>query len=68
MITEVTKDDIVSLNRAEEKKYIHADSPVCHYCARYVFNDPDFDSEMCETCGNYENFLGIECITWKGEN
>jgi hypothetical protein len=55
--------------------FVCADSPICEYCARKHYPDPDFDEDLCEFCyhrqGSYrstftcyeDNFLGIQCVT-----
>ena len=71
MYTELTEKERKSIlgNANFKGTFVCADSPVCHYCARNMFNDPDFDSGMCEECGDdYSNFLGIQCITWEDED
>ena len=82
MYTELTEKERKSILGNENFKgtFVCADSPVCHYCARYHFPDYEFeDNEKCMECihnqesyylgydsENYEdNFLGIECVTWK---
>jgi hypothetical protein len=43
--------------------FITSDSPYCHYCARKLYPDPEYDEGMCETCTGASNFLGIQCVT-----
>lgn len=84
MYTELTEKERKSIlgNANFKGTFVCADSSICHYCARNMFNDPDFDAGMCEGCihnqesyylgydsENYEdNFLGIQCITWEDED
>ena len=66
MITEVKKEDIESFDLGTERKCIWADSPICHYCARNNFMDPEFDHGKCEECGStHKNFLGVEALIWR---
>ena len=75
MRTEVTKQDIESFDLGLDRKYIWADSPICHYCARCNSRDLEFDEDKCNECvhGKYgrmtgiNHFLGIQCVTWKEE-
>lgn len=66
MITEAKRSDIEDFNLGSERKYIWADSNICHYCARYVYPDKAFDDGKCEGCGyTYSKFLGVEALTWR---
>ena len=69
MYTELTKEERNSILGNENFKgtFVCCDSPYCDYCARKLFHDPEFDHGECETCEGASNFLGIQCITWGGD-
>ena len=67
MICEYTMKELVKDAKRADLKFVTADSPYCDYCARKLFHDPEFDHGECETCEGASNFLGIQCITWGGD-
>ena len=79
MIFEITQEQKENLLNKKDLKVVHADSTICHYCARKHFYDNAFDNGKCESClhrnGEYynsnddldDNFMGIECVTYKEE-
>ena len=67
MVFEITQEQRENLEKKQDLRIVHADSGVCHYCARYINRDEDFDAGVCERCMDASNFMGIECVTYKGE-
>ena len=67
MIFEITQEQKENLVKKQDLKIVHADSTICHYCARYISRDEEFDAGVCEECIGASNFMGIECITYKEE-
>lgn len=66
MRTDVKKEDIESFDLGLDRKYIWADSPICHYCSRCNFMDPAFDAKICDECGcEYKNFKGVDALAWR---
>ena len=67
MIFEITQEQKENLIKKQDLKIVHADSGVCHYCARYINRDEEFDAGVCEECVGASHFIGIECVIYKGE-
>ena len=79
MICEYTIKELVKDAKRADLKLVTADSPVCFYCARKLHPDDGFeDAQKCKECIHnkhdynyaseclcYDNFLGIQCVTWK---
>lgn len=78
MYTELTKEERDSIlgNETFKGTLVCCDSEICHYCARKLYPDDEFeDAAKCNECihGKYgrmtgcNHFLGIQCVTWKEE-
>ena len=66
MRTDVKREDRERFDLGLDRKYIWADSPICHYCARCNFMDPEFDKDKCNECGStHKNFLGVDALVWR---
>ena len=76
MICNYTRDEFIQDSNDADLKLVTGDSDICHYCARRLDPDDEFeDAEKCNECihGKYgrmtgiNHFLGIQCVTWKEE-